>query len=312
VHFPLKNFSIAPIQIGVKVRRYIIVPALLMVLGAPIPAVAAEFAAGVDGDWQLRRDGEQCALVHGVDGYGEARFVAAAGSQPSFELQAHLDLHASGGVRVIKVAPAWHPRAPLQDELGVSQHVEGGGLVARGALASRMLLALRDGYDLNLSAAPWFGDRAGVDLTVGSTRFQTAYDEFVVCAKTNIRVAWQQVSRTRIAFGSNEHELDESDERLLKGIARFVEQDSTVKRVFVDGHTDDSGSKIGNYRLSKRRAEEVAEYLRSCGIDREVVVRFHGAAYPVADNGTFSGKAANRRATIRLERAEPQAVASKD
>lgn len=238
--------------------------------------------------------------------------MSALGAPPGFELQAKLDLHAPGDLAVDKVAPSWHPAAPRQERLGLATHIDGGGAVARGALASRMLDALRDGFDLQISAPAWFAGDSPVDVTIAATRFHDAYDEFLSCAATNVNVAWAQLSRTRITYETDEHELTQDAERLLAGIARFVAQDPSVEKIYVDGHTDGSGTKVRNHALSKRRATTVAECLRKYGIDREVVVRFHGAAYPVADNATFAGKAANRRTTVRLERASPQAIARND
>ena len=69
----------------------------------------------------------------------------------------------------------------------------------------------------------------------------------------------------------------------------------------IDGHTDNIGNAEYNVQLSKRRAQAVADYLKSKGVqfgDRFAVQGF-GAAKPIADNKTEEGRAQNRRVTIR-------------
>lgn len=68
----------------------------------------------------------------------------------------------------------------------------------------------------------------------------------------------------------------------------------------IDGYTDNVGDAAYNEKLSKERAEAVAEYLKSKGVvlgDRFTTKGF-GAADPIADNSTEEGRAENRRVTI--------------
>ena len=72
-------------------------------------------------------------------------------------------------------------------------------------------------------------------------------------------------------------------------------------RVRVSGHTDSTGPRDYNMRLSQRRAEAVMRYLVAMGVaaDRLVAVGY-GPDRPIADNGTAAGRAMNRR--VELER----------
>jgi len=68
----------------------------------------------------------------------------------------------------------------------------------------------------------------------------------------------------------------------------------------IDGYTDNVGKPEYNLALSKRRADAVANYLKSKGVhfgDRFVTQGF-GEEKPVADNKTEEGRAQNRRASI--------------
>jgi len=70
-------------------------------------------------------------------------------------------------------------------------------------------------------------------------------------------------------------------------------------KLTIEGHTDATGSDTHNQTLSQKRAESVAAYLRSGGIDagRLKTVGF-GESKPVADNDTELGRAQNRRVEL--------------
>ena len=75
------------------------------------------------------------------------------------------------------------------------------------------------------------------------------------------------------------------------------------KQSFVDvlGHTDSTGTAAANLALSQRRAQTVAKHLRSHGVSpARVATRGYGASHPIADNGTDTGRALNRRVEIKL------------
>jgi OOP family OmpA-OmpF porin len=79
----------------------------------------------------------------------------------------------------------------------------------------------------------------------------------------------------------------------IKGIALEV--------VIAVGHTDSSGDKARNQRLSVQRAEAVKAYLVSKGIERNrIYTEGKGASQPVADNKTAEGRAKNRRTEVEV------------
>ncbi|PEQ12059.1 hypothetical protein B2G71_12990 [Novosphingobium sp. PC22D] len=69
----------------------------------------------------------------------------------------------------------------------------------------------------------------------------------------------------------------------------------------VYGHTDSTGSDAYNLDLSKRRADAVARYLISQGVNSaRIQTQGMGESYPVADNSTEQGRALNRRVEIKI------------
>lgn len=70
-------------------------------------------------------------------------------------------------------------------------------------------------------------------------------------------------------------------------------------RIRISGHTDNTGRSSVNLRISRERAERVAEYLTRAGIEPgRLVAQGYGDSQPIADNSTDAGRAANRRIGI--------------
>ncbi|MDR2362596.1 MAG: OmpA family protein [Prevotellaceae bacterium] len=77
-------------------------------------------------------------------------------------------------------------------------------------------------------------------------------------------------------------------------LKEHVETDVTIY-----GHTDNTGSAAVNERLSKERAESVAQFLAAQGVST-LRLTTAGKSFnePVADNSTAAGRAQNRRVEI--------------
>ena len=69
----------------------------------------------------------------------------------------------------------------------------------------------------------------------------------------------------------------------------------------IEGHTDSVGTEEYNMGLSKRRAESVASYLQSQGVNlgNRFATEAFGESKPIASNDTAEGRAENRRVVIR-------------
>ncbi|OZV70922.1 OmpA family protein [Winogradskyella aurantia] len=70
----------------------------------------------------------------------------------------------------------------------------------------------------------------------------------------------------------------------------------------IDGHTDSTGSKATNQRLSERRANAVRDYLIANGISADrLTATGYGEDKPIADNRTRAGREENRRVEVNLK-----------
>ena len=103
-----------------------------------------------------------------------------------------------------------------------------------------------------------------------------------------------------ILFATNKSELSPAARTALTKFAASL-KNSPDTDFTIYGHTDNTGSRTVNERISKERAEAVANFLVGEGISRSRI-KTEGLAFdqPVADNSTAEGRALNRRVEIYI------------
>ena len=101
-----------------------------------------------------------------------------------------------------------------------------------------------------------------------------------------------------ILFGFNSSKLsDESKETLTKFATAMKDMEQTDITIY--GHTDNVGSEEANQKVSAKRADAVAEYLKKCGMSKDrLITKGMSFSMPVASNDTEEGRAQNRRVEI--------------
>jgi outer membrane protein OmpA-like peptidoglycan-associated protein len=103
-----------------------------------------------------------------------------------------------------------------------------------------------------------------------------------------------------VTFATNSADLNPAFFDVLKSVGKVLKEfEQTI--VEVAGHTDSTGTDAYNQGLSERRAGTVSQYLQSRGlIAQRMITVGMGENMPVADNGTESGRQANRRVEITM------------
>jgi OOP family OmpA-OmpF porin len=88
---------------------------------------------------------------------------------------------------------------------------------------------------------------------------------------------------------------------MLGEIVSLLKATPDIKKMMIEGHTDNRGAAEMNLDLSKRRAAAVRTYLVEHGIagDR-LTSEGYGLTRPVASNDTDDGRAANRRVEFKI------------
>jgi outer membrane protein OmpA-like peptidoglycan-associated protein len=102
--------------------------------------------------------------------------------------------------------------------------------------------------------------------------------------------------RRRINFVTNSAEIAESSAGLLAEIADVLIRNPNLRRVEIQGHTDDRGGASRNQTLSQSRADAVRTWLSSHGVQSSrLEARGYGQTRPLVPNITAGNRARNRR-----------------
>jgi outer membrane protein OmpA-like peptidoglycan-associated protein len=103
-----------------------------------------------------------------------------------------------------------------------------------------------------------------------------------------------------LLFATRSDKLTDAAKAKIAAIAAVLAKDkkSAIK---VTGHTDSRGVEANNLKLSEGRAQAVKAELVANGVAADKVsTTGKGSTVPVASNDTAAGRAANRRAEIRI------------
>ncbi|MDB4453713.1 OmpA family protein [Pseudomonadales bacterium] len=262
----------------------------------------------------------QCQLTQPIPSFGRAVFDSSAGQPLRFYLQSVSSAMSQGQALLQSEAPTWNP-ALATVNLGLVKVIQGETPINLDAALADQLL-----NELYLGKSPHFirrskhseerpteqlvdveqarmMDSSIIKVGLSSVHFRAAYSQYLQCLEQLMPVGFEQLSRSRVHFEADQWQLNAKTIDWLNTIVRYVEADTEVKQLYIDGYTDDLRSGSYNSQLSKKRAEAVAAYLIEKGISAEqVTTRFHGERFPVATNKTAEGRSTNRRVTIRLDK----------
>lgn len=282
-------------------QRYL---ALLSVF-ASLPAMALTFQTRLESiEWKVEGDQFECRLTQPVTDFGSGEFVRRAGEQATFRLKANNPMLAGGSATLLAAAAPWQPgRGDIN--LGSVRLGSGDVLFNSSQLqAGRLIGGLMDGRSPLVRHYARDGRVSEVRLL--PVRFSKAYADYQSCVAKLLPMNYDQVKQAQVGFPGGGIELDAQAKARLQVMLAFMKADPTVNHIEVDGHSDNSGNRLTNRDLSRRRALAVMDYLKANGIaESQITLRFHGERYPLAPNTNTANRAKNRRVNVQLERVEP-------
>lgn len=211
------------------------------------------------------------------EGTLEGRVVDASGSPV-----------AGAKVRLVEASGAEHALAAAADGAFLAEKIPSG---------RHQLSVEADGY-LSFSLATELAarQRATVIVTLQARPKQA----MVTVGKTEITIKQQ------IQFGVDSAVILPESTALLTEIAEVFQRNPRLKRVEVQGHTDNSGTPDHNQELSDQRAKAVAAWLTAHGVASErLVPKGFGQSRPRVPNVTAGNRAKNRRVQLVILEQDP-------
>ncbi len=101
-----------------------------------------------------------------------------------------------------------------------------------------------------------------------------------------------------VQFKYDSAELTSNAKIILDGVAKSLIAYPQKNDLDVQGHTSSEGTDQYNLRLSQKRSQSVANYLKLKGVNNKLTAHGHGERQPIADNSTEVGKSKNRRVEL--------------
>lgn len=182
------------------------------------------------------------------------------------------------------------PAGALKDENGCAFDSDNDGVVD----GVDMCRDTPEGVEVDRVGCPLDSDRDGTpdykDLCPGTPLGVIVDQDGCPIGGENI------LSLTGVNFAFDKAVLTPEAEMTLDEAVALMQETDEVLEVRVEGHTDSIGSEQYNMDLSQRRAESVIDYLVANGVNATRLVPVGmGEGFPVANNDTDAGRAANRR-----------------
>lgn len=282
-------------------QRYL---ALLSVF-ASLPAMALTFQTRLESiEWTVEGDKFECRLSQPITDFGSGEFVRRAGEQATFRLKVYNPMLGGGSATLLAAAAPWQPgrgdinlgsvRLGSGDVLFNSSQVQAGRLIS-GLMEGRSPVVRRNTEDGRVS-----------EVRLLPVRFNKAFSDYQGCVAKLLPKNFEQIKQTQIGFPGEEVELDARAKAQLQVMLDFIKADPSVNHVELDGHSDNSGNRLTNRELSRRRALAVQEFFKANGFqESQITVRFHGERYPLVPNTNAANRAKNRRVAVQLSRVSP-------
>ncbi|MCO6055133.1 OmpA family protein [Pseudomonas sp. MOB-449] len=282
-------------------QRYLVVLSLF----ASLPAMAITFQTRLEKvEWKVDGDKFECRLSQPITDFGSGEFVRRAGEQATFRLKARERWMGAGSATLLAAAAPWQPG---RGDINLGVVSVGSGEVPFNTSqqqAGRLLAGLLDGRSPVVRHRTLQGGDS-MEVRLLPVKFNLAYQDYLACTAKLLPVNFDQVKHVQVSFPGGGVDLNDLSRAKLEIMLDFIKADPSVNHIEIDGHSDNSGNRLTNRDLSRRRALAVFDYLKANGFpEAQMVMRFHGERYPLAPNNSPANREKNRRATVQLSRVE--------
>ena len=179
------------------------------------------------------------------------------------------------------------------------------GNVVESGKGSELTMALAPGkYNYEVKADGYRTDKGEFEIAQAEELKKeiTLSPSAVVVTKEKIEV--KQV----IYFDTAKATIKDVSKPILDEVADVLKANPDIKKIRVEGYTDNTGATELNTKLSDQRAKSVADYVSGKGVDSaRLDSKGFGPEKPIADNATKEGRAKNRRVEfVIVEQVQPE------
>ena len=274
----------------------------LLSMFASLPAVAMTFQTRLENiEWKVEGDKFECRLIQPVTDFGSGVFVRRAGEQVIFSLNAFNSVLGEGSATLLAAAAPWQPG---RGDINLGAVRIGRGQVLFNSSQAQAASLFRGLLEGRSPLVRHYSREGGVsEVRLLPVKFRQAVGDYNACTAKLLPKNFEQVRQSQIGFPGGGIELDAQAKISLQVMVEYLKADPTVNHITLDGHSDNTGNRLTNRDLSRRRALAVMDYFKENGVEEsQITMRFHGEQYPLVPNTNAANRAKNRRVSVRLER----------
>ncbi len=137
-----------------------------------------------------------------------------------------------------------------------------------------------------------------VEVEIVGPNLRDNLEDSVLQVSKDIKVGEKLALKNIFFENGKSYILPESFIELNK-LVQYLMKNPSIQ-IQINGHSDNSGLKYKNQKISELRAREVFEYLIKKGVQNKLYFKGFGSTQPIASNNTDEGKALNRRVELEI------------
>lgn len=146
-------------------------------------------------------------------------------------------------------------------------------------------------YNFNILRAPYHEENIEITTPVAEKQIEEFWQHF----QLNKYEKGDKIELENLHFHTSTANLRDDSKPVLDKLITIMKSNKTM-RIRIEGHTDNSGSKIGLIKLSQQRSNTVKSKLLDAGIDKmRIKTRGFGGFKPLVPNDSEPNKRQNRR-----------------
>jgi len=278
---------------------------LALFMGLPALANYKVYEADLsESQWVFAGNPLGCQLTHNVPHYGDAIFKEHAGKNKALQFGLNYKrqpITATSTASVHSLSPSWQPTQRPRDlgEIAISSGPQ--IFKAKDTASWKLLNELEVGRFPTFRYQEFESIEDQVAVSLSAVGFKKSYDQFLTCLTTLVDHSLEELMKMTLRFDFNQHAVRETYKKRLRSLAAYIKHDQRIDVVFVNGHTDNKGSKGYNRVLAQKRIDSVKKILMAHGADEECFRTLaFGEENPTASNRLASGRAKNRRVFIKV------------